>query len=73
MRHVDESRYLLRTATREDGDEAIPLRDGSQRLASTLDGTRQLGTRDDLGQRAVEVENDPAGARARPERGEISC
>jgi hypothetical protein len=73
VRHVDEPRYLLRTATCDDGDEAIPRRNGSQRLASTLNGTRQLWTRDDLGQRAVEVENDPAGAGARPERAEISC
>jgi hypothetical protein len=72
VRHVDESRYLLRTATREDGDEAIPRREGSQRVASTVDWTRQLGSRDDLGQRAVEVEDDPAGAGARPERAEIS-
>jgi hypothetical protein len=71
--HVDESRYLLRTATREDGDEAIPRRYGSQRFTSTLDGTRQLWTRNDLGQCAVEVENDPAGAGVRPERAGISC
>jgi hypothetical protein len=71
--HVDESRYLLRTATREDGDETIPRRDGSQRLTSTLDGTRQLWTRNDLGQRAVEIENDPAGVGVRPERAGISC
>ena len=72
MRHVDESRCLLRTATREDGDEAIPRCNGSERLASTLDGTRQLWTRDDLRQCAVEVEDDPARAGARPERAEIS-
>jgi hypothetical protein len=71
VRHVDESRYLLRTAAREDGDQAIP-RNGSQRFASTLDGPRQLWTRDDLGQCAVEVEDDPARAGARPERAEIS-
>jgi hypothetical protein len=70
--HADEPRYLLRTSTRDDGDEAIPGRDGSQRLTSTLDGTRQLWTRNDLGQRAVEVEDDPAGAGVRPERAGIS-
>ena len=50
----------------------IPRREGSQRVASTVDWTRQLGSRDDLGQRAVEVEDDPARAGARPERAEIS-
>jgi hypothetical protein len=69
--HVDEPRHLLRTATCEDRDEAIPRREGSQRVASTVDRARQLGSRDDLGQRAVEVEDDPTRAGARPERAEI--
>jgi hypothetical protein len=48
-------------------------RHGDERLASTVDGTREVGPRDDLGQRAVEVEDDPARAGARAERAQISC
>jgi hypothetical protein len=70
--HVHESRHLLRTATGQDRDEAIPRRESAQRLASTVDQTREPGSRDDLGKRAVEVEDDPARAGAPPERAEIS-
>jgi hypothetical protein len=73
MWHVDQPCHLLGTATGQDRDEAMSRRHGGERLASTVDGTREVRPRDDLGERAVEVEDDPARAGARAERAQISC
>src|SRR5919106_2062079 len=45
MRHVDKSRYLLRTATRGDGDEAIPPEPARARNAprSVVEALRVVG------------------------------
>lgn len=72
MRRAEPDRDLLRPATSDDRDEAIALAERRERLAHAVHRLGELGARDDLRERAVEVEDDPAGRRAVVQRAEVS-
>jgi hypothetical protein len=71
VRHVEKRGDLLGPPARHDRDRSIPPRDRSERLARPLDRPRELGPRDDLGQRSVEVEQDARRVRAIAQRVEL--
>jgi hypothetical protein len=48
MRHVQEGRHLLGTPSRDDADQPVTPGERGEDLAGAVDGTSQLGTRDDL-------------------------
>jgi hypothetical protein len=62
VRDLEQRRHLLRAAAGHDRDEPVAPGEVDERLAGPVDGACVLGTRDDLGERAVEVQDDARGA-----------
>ena len=71
VRQVEERRHLFGPASGDDRYRPVTLGEPGDRVACTLDGTREVGPSDDLGQRSVEVERDARGVCPFAERREI--
>jgi hypothetical protein len=71
-RHPEQLGDLLGATTRDDAHDAENVEEHREDLANPLDRTRELWPLDDLGERAVEVEQDAGRGSAGAERAEIS-
>jgi hypothetical protein len=71
-RHREQLGDLLGATTGDHTHDAKCADERREDLASPFDRTRELGVLDDLGERAVEVEQDAGRGSAGAERAEIS-
>jgi hypothetical protein len=72
MRDVEERSHLLRTPPGDDRDGSVSLGELDERVAGSVHGTRVLGSRHDLCEGSVEVEDDARDVRLRSEGVEVS-
>jgi hypothetical protein len=72
VRRPEPFRDLLGAATRDDREEPVARAERGERLAHADRGLGVFGARDDLGQGAVEIQDDPARPRTLAQGAEVT-